>query len=45
MSLGKTPQGLCVQVKFIAFPVCSRFVTMSFIDERLIGAAYPGLIQ
>lgn len=45
MSLGKTPQGLCVQVKFVAFLVCSRLVTTSFIDERFIEAAYPGLIQ
>lgn len=43
--LRENPTGLCVQVKCTAFLVCSRFVTMSFIDERFIGAAYPGLIQ
>lgn len=43
--LREDPTGLCVQVEFIAFLVCSRFVTMSFTDERFTGAVYPGLIQ
>lgn len=43
--LREAPQGLCVQVQCAAFLVCSRFVAISFIDGRFIGAVYPGWVQ